>query len=54
MEHPMISIEVKISAETPEELIGVIGGLAGESEAREESQDALLILIEELDRMGRY
>ena len=50
----MISIEVKIDAETPEELIGVIGGLAGESEVREEPQDALLNLIEELDRMSRF
>ncbi len=51
----MVSIEVKVSAETTEELAGVIGGLAGDSEGEDEAkiQDAVLNLLEEIDKIGR-
>lgn len=55
LEPPMVSIEVKVSAETTEELAGVIGGLAGDSEGEDEAkiQDAVLNLLEEIDKIGR-
>lgn len=54
LELPMVSIEVKLSAETPEELAGVIGGLVGDSEDEDGAkiQDAVLNLIEEINKMG--
>ena len=51
----MVSIEVKVSAETPEELAGVIGGLAGDSEDENEAklEDIVLKLFEEIEQIGR-
>ena len=55
LEPPMVSIEVKVSAETPEELAGVIGGLAGDSEDENEAklEDIVLKLFEEIEQIGR-